>query len=80
MSTSIQLPQETTIITQPEVSKTITEITVQRMIYTGNQQNIIIVTDELGTITVPLTEQQYDGISATLQSILVAHLLAISVP
>jgi hypothetical protein len=50
------------------------------MVYTGNQSSIIIVTDELGTLTVPLTEQQYDGISATLQAILVAHLLAIAVP
>ncbi len=80
MSTSIQLPQETTIITQPQVTASVTEITVQRMVYTGNQSSIIIVTDELGTLTVPLTEQQYDGISATLQAILVAHLLAISVP
>ncbi len=80
MSTSIQLPQNTTIVTHPEVSKTITEITVQRMVYTGNQSSIIIVTNELGTLTVPLTEQQYDGISATLQAILVAHLLAIAVP
>lgn len=80
MSTSIQLPQETTIITQPQVTAAVTEITVQRMVYTGNQSSIIIVTDELGTLTVPLTEQQYNGISATLQSILVAHLLAISVP
>ena len=80
MSTSIQLPQETTIITQPQVPASVTEITVQRMVYTGNQSSIIIVTDELGTLTVPLTEQQYNGISATLQSILVAHLLAISVP
>ena len=80
MSTYIQLPQDTTIITQPQVTASVTEITVQRMVYTGNQSSIIIVTDELGTLTVPLTEQQYNGISATLQSILVAHLLAISVP
>lgn len=80
MSTSIQLPQETTIITHPQVTASVTEITVQRMVYTGNQSSIIIVTDELGTLTVPLTEQQYNGISATLQAILVAHLLAIAVP
>lgn len=78
--TLVALPVQLTIETQPQVTASVTEITVQRMVYTGNQSSIIIVTDELGTLTVPLTEQQYDGISATLQAILVAHLLAIAVP
>ena len=80
MSTSIQLPQETTIVTQPQVSVAITSVTVQRMIYTGDQQSVIIVTNEIGTLTVPLTEQQYDNISAALQAVLIAHLVAIGVP
>lgn len=78
--TIVALPSELTIVTKPETTATVDAVNVRRMVYTGNQSSIIIVTDELGTLTVPLTEQQYNGISATLQSILVAHLLAISVP
>ncbi len=78
--TLVALPVQLTIETHPQLTETVTAVNVQRMVYTGNQSSIIIVTDELGTITVPLTEQQYDGISATLQAILVAHLLAIAVP
>lgn len=78
MSKVIPLPSETTIVTQPEVSATVTEITVRRMIY-SDQQSIQVVTDELETFTVPLTEEQYDGLSDVLQAILVAYLTSIAV-
>lgn len=78
--TIVPLPGELTLEKQQQITETVTVVTVRRMIYTGDQQTLLVITDELGTLTVPLTQQQYTALSASLQAILVAYLQSQAIP
>lgn len=71
------LPSEITIEKRAQETATLDTVTVRRMVYSG-QQTLLVVTDELDTIEVPLTQQQYEGLSATLQAIFAAHLMSLA--
>lgn len=77
--TIVALPSELTLVTRPEVTSTVTEVNVRRMIYSGDQ-TMLVVTDELGTLTVPLSPAEYAALSASMQAIFVAYLATQATP
>lgn len=77
--TIVALPSELTLVTRPEVTSTVTEVNVRRMIYSGDQ-TMLVVTDELGALTVPLSPAEYAALSASMQAIFIAYLEAQALP
>lgn len=71
--TTVTLPQAITLEKQPQITETINSVTVRRMVH-GGGLSLLVVTDELGTLDLPLTQEQYGSLSTMLQSILIAHL------
>ena len=77
--TLVALPVQLTIETQAQLTETVTAVNVQRMIYSGDQ-TLLVVTDELGTLTVPLSPAEYAALSASMQAIFVAYLATQALP
>lgn len=77
--TLVALPVQLTIETQAQLTETVTAVNVRRMIYSGDQ-TMLVVTDELGTLTVPLSPAEYAALSASMQAILVAYLATQATP
>ena len=77
--TIVALPSELTIVTKPETTATVDAVNVRRMIYSGDQ-TMLVVTDELGALTVPLSPAEYAALSASMQAIFIAYLEAQALP
>ena len=77
--TIVALPSELTIVTKPETTATVDAVNVRRMVYSGDQ-TMLVVTDELGTLTVPLSPAEYVALSASMQAIFIAYLEAQALP
>ena len=77
--TLVALPVQLTIETQAQLTETVTAVNVRRMIYSGDQ-TMLVVTDELGTLTVPLSPAEYAALSASMQAIFVAYLATQATP
>lgn len=77
--TLVALPVQLTIETQAQLTETVTAVNVRRMIYSGDQ-TMLVVTDELGTLTVPLSPAEYAALSASMQAIFVAYLATQAIP
>lgn len=77
--TIVALPSELTLVTRPEVTSTVTEVNVRRMVYSGDQ-TMLVVTDELDALTVPLSPAEYTALSASMQAIFIAYLEAQALP
>ena len=77
--TIVALPEELLLEKQPQIAETVNAVNVRRMVYSG-EQTLLVVTDELGTITVPLTPQEYASLSASMQAIFIAYLQTQALP
>lgn len=77
--TLVALPVQLTIETQAQLTETVTAVNIRRMIYSGDQ-TMLVVTDELGTLTVPLSPAEYAALSASMQAIFVAYLATQATP
>lgn len=77
--TLVALPVQLTIETQAQLTETVTAVNIRRMIYSGDQ-TMLVVTDELGTLTVPLSPAEYAALSASMQAIFIAYLEAQALP
>ena len=77
--TIVALPSELTIVTKPETTATVDTVNVRRMVYSGDQ-TMLVVTDELGALTVPLSPAEYAALSASMQAIFIAYLEAQALP
>lgn len=80
MPTLVPIGQEVTVVTKPEEMVTTDTVTVYRTIHTAGNLSATFVTRELDAVEVPLTQMEYDALSATLQGILAAYLISIDVP